>query len=360
MKKIGLALSGGGIRATVFHLGVLQYLADAGLFGRVASLSSVSGAGLAVGVLFAVSGHKWPTARDFTEKVMPRVREIVLRNSLQAVALRRLVYSPGYWHRRVELLARVLEDRWGIHGDLQQMPTYPFWEINCTTFETGKSFRFRRNYMGDPVVGYVQYPRLPISHMIAASAAFPVLIGPYILKTGDYEWSHDKHGKMHKPTEHDHYTLWDGGVYDNLGLDPLYKIGRGLDDEIDYLIVSNAAGSIGHQARRGHVSISNLKRLLDIAMSQVDSLRSREVYASTILQKRGMYVKIGYTMAEIAQKRGIPLSQLRKDDKEYLTDAQVQQALHYPTTLNAPSEKSFKLLFRHGYETAMACGEGRF
>jgi len=117
MKRIGLALSGGGIRATVFHLGVLQYLADVGLFGRVANLSSVSGAGLAVGVLFAVSGYRWPEAQDFTKRVMPRVREIILGNSLQAVALRRLIYSPQYWRNRVELLARVLENKWGIHGE---------------------------------------------------------------------------------------------------------------------------------------------------------------------------------------------------------------------------------------------------
>jgi len=41
-RLIGLALSGGGIRAAVFHLGVLKYLAEAGLFERIVSISSVS------------------------------------------------------------------------------------------------------------------------------------------------------------------------------------------------------------------------------------------------------------------------------------------------------------------------------
>jgi hypothetical protein len=48
----------------------------------------------------------------------------------------------------------------------------------------------------------------------------------------------------------DAYTLWDGGVYDNLGLEALYKIGEGLDGEIDFLIVSNASASIPLPALR--------------------------------------------------------------------------------------------------------------
>ena len=42
-KDIGLALSGGGFRATLFHLGVIQQLYDAGLLKRVTHICSVSG-----------------------------------------------------------------------------------------------------------------------------------------------------------------------------------------------------------------------------------------------------------------------------------------------------------------------------
>jgi hypothetical protein len=42
-RKIGLALSGGGFRASFFHLGVLRRLAELGLLRRVAVLSTVSG-----------------------------------------------------------------------------------------------------------------------------------------------------------------------------------------------------------------------------------------------------------------------------------------------------------------------------
>lgn len=51
MIKIGLALSGGGHRATVWALGVLLYLVDAGMNRNVGTISSVSGGSIANGVL---------------------------------------------------------------------------------------------------------------------------------------------------------------------------------------------------------------------------------------------------------------------------------------------------------------------
>ncbi|MCL2286455.1 MAG: patatin-like phospholipase family protein [Firmicutes bacterium] len=325
-QRIGLALSGGGIRAAIFHLGALQYFAEAGLFKQIANISSVSGASLAMGIILAVNGNKWPTEKEFLLTVQPAVCTLILKHNIQAAALRWLPFSPRYWRHRVGLLAKMLEDKWNIRGSIQDLPSYPYWEINCTTFETGNNFRIRRDYMGDSAIGYVQNPNLPISHMIAASAAFPVLIGPYILKAHDFRWTKDKHGKLPEVSVDYHYTLWDGGVYDNLGIDPLYTTGRGLDNEIDFLIVSNASAFTGHQLRQGNISLANLRRLLDISMNQVDVLRSRQIFSSIIQQGRGMYLKIGFA----------------GDDR--IRD--------YPTTLNSPTPQNFDLIFRHGYENA--------
>ena len=43
MKRIGLALSGGGFRATLFHLGVVRFLRDTHLLQQVNEIASVSG-----------------------------------------------------------------------------------------------------------------------------------------------------------------------------------------------------------------------------------------------------------------------------------------------------------------------------
>ena len=46
--NVGLALSGGGIRALVFHLGVFKCLAEIGYWERISIISSVSGGSLVV------------------------------------------------------------------------------------------------------------------------------------------------------------------------------------------------------------------------------------------------------------------------------------------------------------------------
>ena len=43
MPRLGLALSGGGFRATLYHLGVVRYLKDAGQLQDVTDIASVSG-----------------------------------------------------------------------------------------------------------------------------------------------------------------------------------------------------------------------------------------------------------------------------------------------------------------------------
>src|SRR5262249_13308662 len=43
MNKLGLALSGGGFRASLFHLGLVRLLRDAGILSRVTHITSVSG-----------------------------------------------------------------------------------------------------------------------------------------------------------------------------------------------------------------------------------------------------------------------------------------------------------------------------
>src|SRR3984957_11817743 len=43
MNRIGLALSGGGFRAVLYHLGLIRFLRDAGILSRVTHISSASG-----------------------------------------------------------------------------------------------------------------------------------------------------------------------------------------------------------------------------------------------------------------------------------------------------------------------------
>jgi NTE family protein len=51
MAKLGLALSGGGFRASFFHIGVIASMAELGLLRHVEVISTVSG-GSIIGVFY--------------------------------------------------------------------------------------------------------------------------------------------------------------------------------------------------------------------------------------------------------------------------------------------------------------------
>src|SRR3954451_3508478 len=81
-RDIGVALSGGGHRATVFGLGVMLALVDQGLNERVVSISSVSGGSIANGI--AMSGPDFGTVRttEFEPHIASALSSIADRGPL--------------------------------------------------------------------------------------------------------------------------------------------------------------------------------------------------------------------------------------------------------------------------------------
>ena len=73
--RLGLALSGGGVRAAVFHLGVLRHLSMLGRLEEVTQISTVSGGSLIVGAIFSHADLKWPTSRQFLDEIYPELRK---------------------------------------------------------------------------------------------------------------------------------------------------------------------------------------------------------------------------------------------------------------------------------------------
>jgi len=58
-KSIGLCLSGGGFRASLYHLGVLRYLVEAKQLENVSCISAVSGGS----IIAALLALKWNELR---------------------------------------------------------------------------------------------------------------------------------------------------------------------------------------------------------------------------------------------------------------------------------------------------------
>ena len=351
--KIGLALSGGGIRATVFHLGILARFASQSLLENITFLSTVSGGSLAIALVWVTSDRSWPTSEKFLKQCVPNTRKLTTERDLQSAYISQTLLSP--WrlvHGRASVLGRVLHGTWGLQDKLSELPDNPRWIINATCYETGKNWRFMRKRMGDYVAGYVISPRLSVAEAVAASAAVPALIGSLALRTDAYNWQKfDRAGKA-IPHEIEFSTLhlWDGGVYDNLGVEALFKPAGGYREGLDFLVISDASSPLGTQDRGPLAPL----RLLRIATDQVRSLRSRTLVAH--LQENrgsGVYLKIGNTEERIYQEAARPLP-ANWSASDTLKLREVEIAAKMNTTLRRISNTEFDLLYHHGYQVADA------
>lgn len=280
---IALALSGGGIRAMVFHLGVMQHLAKRSLLESVEKVSTVSGGSLLVGLMLQQNAMQWPTSEQFLTVTFPTLRESLCSRSLQWGAARQLL-NPLNWRfflSRANLLALALRQEWQIAGSLSDLPKMPEWSINGTTAENGKRFRFKRKDIGDYSLGYATATRFPLASALAVSAAFPGGFGPMTLNATRFEWRKrtwdapedtadaivPKFRKLH---------LYDGGVYDNMGLEPFFDVGRQRPKQEGYYVVCSDAGApLAPGFDKGPLNVFRLARVADIMSDQSRALRIR-------------------------------------------------------------------------------------
>ncbi len=360
--KIGLALSGGGVRATVFHLGVLKRIAESPRWREINFISTVSGGSLCIALVFEKAGQCWPSAQQFAESCLPEIRRLLTHCDLQGHYKRQIITRPWlFLHGRAWLIAKLMREHWGITGNVSQMPDPPRWEICATCYETGKNWRFSKKRMGDYLTNYVIAPDFPLAEAAAASAAVPGAIGPLRLETRKYQW-HRFAKDGNEPTIEvrpiaEWLTLWDGGVYENLGVEAMFKPQEGLREEVDFLITSDASKPLGIETRRLQWGLPPYLppfRLIDVATDQVRAFRLRTIIGFLEQnQNAGAVLRMGNTVAGVlkAANKGAPSSW---KNRVLLSDAEVQMAASLETTLRKLSEEEYDRVFRHGYEVADA------
>lgn len=365
--KIGLALSGGGVRAAAFHAGVLRWFAEKDLLEKIEHVSTVSGGSLFIGLLFQMSDYKWPDKKRYLADVLPNVRRLLTTKSLQRDAVCRFLLNPINWClliSRANVFAKCIEHLWGISATIGNLPTRPVWSINGTTAENGRRFRFKNKSMGDYEIGYADANKFKLAAAMAVSAALPGSIGPLRVDATRYQWhSHEKWGSSHPvKSELPKYRtlhLYDGGIYDNLGIEPLFDIGKqqmkdNIQESINFLVVSDA----GARYQRGVIPVPfspcRLKRVLDVTTDQTRALRVRS-FVNYLIQNpcKGMYLQIGLNPHRcIDQHVNGEISTLERS-KDWLSTEDIVFSAEYKTTLSRISERSFDLISRHGYETAL-------
>ncbi|RXJ77041.1 hypothetical protein CRV03_07195 [Arcobacter sp. F155] len=302
--KIGIALSGGGFRASVFHIGVFETLAKNGYLDQINTISTVSGGSLTVGLIFKINNNKWPTNEEYLENVLPKMKNYFTNIGLAKHALIRLII-PKHWlnlFSRANIIAYTLKKEWGLTGKLSELPDKPIWEINATTNETGKNWRFSKEKMGDYKFGYIMNPDYEISNAIASSTAFPGLIGRFTFKVLSYkewhyfDWDNKQFKKDQKVRIFNKLHLSDGGLYNNLGEESLIeKLGETLSKDINFIIVSDATKALKSTESKSVINVlGRTLRLIDITMDQIKMLRVRALHNFFDKNpKNGLYLQLG-------------------------------------------------------------------
>jgi len=367
--KIGLALSGGGFRATVFHLGMLARLAEENCLEDVTFISTVSGGSLCAGLIYAQSGWGWPSSGHMKDAALPKARELLTTQDLELGLIERVLRSPLHlFETKANELSALMQERWGITAKLHDLAPQPRWLINATCYETGKDWRFEHFRMGDYKFGYTFDTNIPLSDAMAASAGFPGLIGALTLNTRPYSWFKytDKSKELKEPTDPDSdmkrttvsitppypkVHLWDGGAYDNLGLESLHNFIEGWREGVDFLVVSDASGKSGPEAYQiGPKAL--LRMITGIMMDQIRSLRARAIWERFINHKdAGGFFQIGNTCKGVLENAG------RQDDvarlcPQCMSAEEARLAAATPTMIRRLTQEEFERLFRHGFEVA--------
>ncbi|NBK99202.1 MAG: patatin-like phospholipase family protein [Erysipelotrichia bacterium] len=302
--KIGIALSGGGFRASVFHIGVFKTLAKNGYMNKIKYISTVSGGSFTIALILKLNNNQWPNDEEYLEKILPELKMYFTKLGLGQKAICRL-FIPKHWSKlfsRANIIAYSLKKDWSIINNLSDLPISPMWEINATTNETGKNWSFSKIKMGDWKFGYIMDPKYDIAEAVAASAAFPGIIGRYSFKSScytnwhDFDYNCEAFNKKTKPIMFQKLHLSDGGLYNNLGEEALIdKLGETLIKDINFLIVSDATHILKNEQSKSIFNpLGRTLRLIDIAMDQIKLLRVRAFH--NFLEKNpksGLYLQLG-------------------------------------------------------------------
>jgi len=366
--KFGLALSGGGFRATVFHLGVLARLAESGHLEDVTFLSTVSGGSLCVALIYVLNGNEWPASKAYLEQILPAARQTLTTKDLQLSLIARVLRSPLHiFETRADDLSILLQEQWELTALLGDLPPKPRWMINATTYETGKNWRWEQFRMGDYLFGYsYDTQNVSLADAVASSAGFPGLIGPLVFDTRPYQWFRykqtpktlvDPEAQRQSKTEavtpdFPIVHLWDGGVYDNHGLEGLHDFIHGWREGIEFLIVSDGAGRAKpEQYSRGAKALMRIST--GIMMDQVRSLRARAILERLVNHDDlGAFLQAGNNCRYILNEAKVSQEEIDRVCADSMADNEATLAAEMPTVIRKLTNEEYERLFRHGFEVA--------
>ena len=296
--RIAIALSGGGHRASLFGLGVLLYLADAGKNRDVVCVSSVSGGSLTNAFVAQEGDYSRLTGKDFERQIaQPFARRVARLGTLWAswttwAYIVTLCLTPpavfSIWWFPLDLsmrvvgfiaglafltvlasrrgsvcalaLRRTLYSKDGQPTRLRDIHSTNVQHIVCATeVRGGEHVYFSGDFMCSYRLGWGCPADVGLADAVQVSAAFPGAFPPRWLSTAQHNFAE---GARDTPR---FMVLADGGIYDNMAEQwPIGVASRKRRwpsrseslQEADALVVVNASGPLQWDAvRRLHVPV---------------------------------------------------------------------------------------------------------
>jgi NTE family protein len=334
---IGLCLSGGGFRAMLFHLGAFIRLNEVGLLAKLDRVASVSGGSIAAGALgvawnslaFDASG----VATNLLEKVaVPLLSLARKRIDTTAIALGLL---PFFHASRIASWAY---DKFLFHGKtLQDLPESPRFSFTATSLQSGVLWRFARDYAADWRVGLWTKPDLPIALAVGASAAFPPYLSPAYIDVPAGAITVQPSADLFREPYTRRLCLTDGGIYDNLGLEPVWK-------RYKTILVSDG-GAVTPPTPTPRASwLSQALRATDIALQQGINMRRRVLFG---LERTGERKTVYWGISE-------PVETYQVGNPLGFSSSQTRQAAAVATRLTRYPIETRVGILRAGYAHADA------
>ncbi len=318
-KDTALCLSGGGFRAAAFHLGAVRRLNELGLLAGLSSISAVSGGSLLLLHLANRLSAWFGKARksevfgDFELSVAAPFRAFLMRDARTLpIVLGHLDVLRFGRVRSTERLAEHLDRTLG-QIRLGELPTAPVFYFNATNLEKGVPFVFSRDRVGDYTVGFRKQHDLPVALAAALSAAYPPVFRPARLEPGGP-------------------ALADGGIYDNLGLEPVWKRARSL-------LVSDGGAPLDGTV--GNSGVAVLKRTVEVLLHQNGSLRRRMLFGGATRGRQVAY----WSLVRARDRSSTALERMARATGDQLL-ARVR------TDLDAFTAGEIAALENHGYLSA--------
>lgn len=267
---VALCLSGGGIRAAAFHLGAVRRLAEAGALARVGIVSAVSGGSIFAAFLLEHLAA-WPVGPTtaIADEVEPAFVAFAAKNQRRGLVGGRLIGRP-FVETMVRHYERELSGR-----PLSELPTHPRYVFNATDLGFGVNWMFERERVGSYRAGYLDPATSEwwtVGRAVAASSCFPPVFRPMRLSFTEDELSGARQRSARYEELIGRVRLSDGGVYDNLGLQPA------LSARVPVVLSSDGGMPFARRSPTG--MLGEVLRYASVFQGQVGSLRRAGLFGS--------------------------------------------------------------------------------